>query len=210
MDAIQIIFYIAILLMSVVIHEISHGFMAERWGDRTARMAGRLTLNPLKHLDLFGSIILPALLILSRSPFFVGWAKPVPYNPDNLSNRRWGELSVAAAGILANLLVAGVFSLLIRAAIYYNWNVPAGFGDITSLIVLVNISLAIFNLVPIPPLDGSKILYSLLPESLQEAYRVLEQWSFILIIIFIIYFSSYLSPIMLAMFKAFTGMPIAF
>src|SRR3989338_11022087 len=104
MDATNGIFYIAILVMSVVIHEISHGFVAELFGDSTARRAGRLTLNPLRHLDLFGSIILPTLLILSQAGFVVGWAKPVPYNPDNLSNRKWGTIAVASAGDLAKIL----------------------------------------------------------------------------------------------------------
>ena len=88
MDATNAIFYIVILIMSVVIHEVSHGFMAEYFGDKTARFAGRLTLNPIKHLDLFGSILLPALLVISHSPFLIGWAKPVPYNPNNLRNRK--------------------------------------------------------------------------------------------------------------------------
>src|SRR3989339_1969455 len=94
------IYYVAILIMSIVIHEVSHGFMAERFGDDTARNAGRLTLNPLKHLDLFGSILLPAVLILSHAGFLFGWAKPVPYNSNNLSSRKWGTIAVAGAGVL--------------------------------------------------------------------------------------------------------------
>src|SRR3989344_8944597 len=102
MDATNAIFYIVVLIMSVVIHEVSHGFMAERFGDKTARYEGRLTLNPLPHLDFFGSMLLPAVLVLSGSGFLFGWAKPVPYNPDNLSNKKWGTIAVAAAGVLAN------------------------------------------------------------------------------------------------------------
>ena len=102
MQAIDTIFYIAILIMSVVIHEVSHGFVAEYFGDKTARFAGRLTLNPLKHLDLFGSVILPIFMYLSFG-FAFGWAKPVPYNPDNLRDRKWGTLWVAAAGIISNI-----------------------------------------------------------------------------------------------------------
>src|ERR1035437_135579 len=116
MDATNAIFYIAILIMSIVIHEVSHGFMAEYFGDNTARNAGRLTLNPIKHLDLFGSILLPAVLVLSHSPFLFGWAKPVPYNPNNLRDRKWGTIWVAAAGILANFLIAIVFGIIIRLA----------------------------------------------------------------------------------------------
>ena len=100
--------------MSVVIHEVSHGFMAEYFGDDTARDAGRLTLNPIPHLDIFGSIILPAVLVLAHSPFLFGWAKPVPYNPNNLRNKKWGTVAVAAAGILANLAIAIFFCSLIN------------------------------------------------------------------------------------------------
>ena len=103
MQATDAVFYIVILVMSIVIHEVSHGFVAEYFGDKTARYAGRLTLNPLKHLDLFGSVLLPVLLVISNAPFLFGWAKPVPYNQDNLSNKKWGTISVAAAGVLANL-----------------------------------------------------------------------------------------------------------
>jgi Zn-dependent protease len=133
MDATNAIFYIAILIMSVVIHEVSHGFMAEYFGDKTARFAGRLTLNPIKHLDMFGSILLPALLVLSQSPFLIGWAKPVPYNPDNLSNRKWGTIAVASAGVLANFSLAIFFGLILRLSL--GWNMPDGFPFIISLIV---------------------------------------------------------------------------
>ena len=116
MDATNAIFYIIILVMSIVIHEVSHGFMAEYFGDETARDAGRLTLNPIPHLDIFGSIILPAVLVLAHSPFLFGWAKPVPYNPNNLSNRKWGTIAVASAGVLANFLIAIIFGIIIRFA----------------------------------------------------------------------------------------------
>src|SRR3989339_1940244 len=165
MDATNAIFYIVILIMSVVIHEVSHGFMAEYFGDKTARYAGRLTLNPLKHLDLFGSIILPVVLIISHSPFLFGWAKPVPYNPNNLSNRRWGTMAVACAGVLANFSIAVIFGIIIRLTFLMQYALPESFYFITSTIVIVNLALGVFNLVPIPPLDGSKILFSFLPES---------------------------------------------
>ena len=98
--------------MSVVIHEVAHGFMAEYFGDQTARYAGRLTLNPLKHLDMFGSILLPAILVLTQSPFLFGWAKPVPYNEANLSNKKWGTIAVAGAGVLANFSIAIFFGII--------------------------------------------------------------------------------------------------
>ncbi len=200
MDA---IFYIAILIMSVVIHEVSHGYIAEYFGDKTARFAGRLTLNPIKHLDLFGSILLPAILVLSGSQFLVGWAKPVPYNPDNLRDRKWGTIAVASAGALANFAVALFFGLILRFSL--GMNVPAGFYHIVALIVLVNLSLGIFNLVPIPPLDGSKILFNLLPTSLAKVISFLETYSLIFVIIFIMYFTNYLYPIIVFLFHLITS-----
>lgn len=191
--------------MSVVIHEVSHGFMAERFGDKTARHAGRLTLNPLNHLDLFGSVLLPALLYVT-SGFVFGWAKPVPYNPDNLSNRRWGTMWVALAGVLANLLVAVFFSLIIRVAPMFGVDLPGSFYFITSSIVLVNLALMIFNLVPIPPLDGSKILFSVLPGSFYKVASFIEQYSLPLLIVFILFFSDILYPILSGLFKLLTGL----
>jgi len=174
--------------MSVVIHEVSHGFMAERFGDKTARFAGRLTL------------------VLTHSPFLFGWAKPVPYNPDNLSNRKWGTIAVAAAGVLANFFIAIFFGLVIRFS--SSFSLPDAFYSITFMIVITNLVLAIFNLIPIPPLDGSKILFSFLPRSFYEVVIVLEQFSFILLILFIVYFSNYLFPTMAYLFKLITGLAI--
>lgn len=203
MDATNTIFYIVILIMSVVIHEVSHGFMAEHFGDDTARNAGRLTLNPLKHLDLFGSILLPAVLVLTGSHFLFGWAKPVPYNPNNLSNRKWGTIAVASAGILANLFIAILFGIIIRVS--SSFGLPTNFYFITSVIVMVNLALAIFNLVPIPPLDGSKILFSFLPESAFNFILMYEQYSLILLLVFVVFFSDYLYPILTFLFHAVTG-----
>jgi Zn-dependent protease len=202
MDTANAIFYIAILIMSVVIHEISHGFVAEYFGDPTARNAGRLTLNPLRHLDLFGSIILPILMFFSTG-FVFGWAKPVPYNPYNLSNRKWGTIAVSAAGILANLFVAVVFGLFIRFTL--DMDLPAPFYVITSSIVITNIALALFNLVPIPPLDGSKILFSLLPASMYSFVSILEQYSFLILLVFVFYFSEFLYPLLIFLYNHLTG-----
>ena len=203
MQATDVVFYIAILIMSVVIHEVSHGFMAEHFGDNTARNAGRLTLNPLKHLDPFGSVILPILLYIS-SGFVIGWAKPVPYNPNNLSDRKWGTVAVASAGILANLFLAVLFGLVLR---FTSGNImPVGFNFIVSSIVMVNLALAVFNLVPIPPLDGSKILISLLPASLESIAFRFEQYSLILLVLFISLFSNYLFPVIAFLFHLITGL----
>jgi Zn-dependent protease len=206
MDATNAIFFVAILIMSVVIHEISHGFVALRFGDKTALYAGRLTLNPLKHLDIFGSIILPALLIISHAPFLFGWAKPVPYNPNNLTNRKWGTIAVASAGILANLCIATFFGLILRFSL--GSLVSSDFVSIISEIVLINLSLAIFNLIPIPPLDGSKILFSFLPSSFYRTISFLEQYSLILVVIFIVFFSDSLYPILTFSYHLITGLAL--
>ncbi len=190
--------------MSVVVHEVAHGFVALKFGDKTALYAGRLTLNPIKHLDLYGSIIIPFFLVLVQSPFFFGWAKPVPYNPLNLTNKRWGTVAVASAGIVANLFLALFFGMAIRF----------GVGSVASLelisflssIVGINIGLAIFNLVPIPPLDGSKILFSLLPSRFYKFIEFMEQYSLILILIFIMFFTQYLFPLFQFLFSLITGL----
>lgn len=190
--------------MSVVIHEVSHGFVAEYFGDKTARYAGRLTLNPTPHIDLFGSILLPGILVLTNSPFLFGWAKPVPCNPENFSNKKWGTIAVFSAGVLANFFIAILFGVLIRLS--FGLEVPEGFYFITSTIVIVNLALGIFNLVPIPPLDGSKILFSLLPYYFSETISFLERYSLIVLILFIVYFSDYLYPILVFLFTLVTGL----
>ena len=190
--------------MSIVIHEVSHGFMAEYFGDNTARNAGRLTLNPIKHIDLFGSILLPAVLIFTHAGFLFGWAKPVPYNPNNLRDKKWGTIAVAGAGVLANFFIAIVFGLIIRLT--SSMALPSSFYFITSAIVIVNLALGIFNLVPIPPLDGSKILFSFLPESAFSFILAYEQYSLILLLVFIVFFSDYLYPILAFLFHLTTGL----
>ena len=203
-DAITIIFELIILVFSVIIHEVSHGLAANAMGDPTAKYAGRLTLNPLVHLDLFGSILLPAILVLSGAHFLFGWAKPVPYNPNNLSDKKWGTIWVSAAGILANIFIAVIFGLLVRFSAPYNF--PVKFYNIASSIVVINLALALFNLVPIPPLDGSKILFSLLPRSFSSIMYFMERYSFIFVIIFVFYFSGLLAPVLKFSFHLLTGL----
>ena len=205
-DPVTSIFYVLILIMSVVIHEVSHGYTALRYGDETAKNAGRLTLNPIRHLDPIGSILLPLILVISQSPFLIGWAKPVPYNPNNLRNQRWGTFAVAIAGITANFFIAIIFSLLIRLGLNY---FPGFAGSplffISKIIIVLNIVLAIFNLVPIPPLDGSKILFSILGNRVSNLQRFLERYSLVLLLFFIFFLWKYFSIIIFVLFRLFAG-----
>jgi Zn-dependent protease len=206
MQAIDGIFYVVILIMSVVIHEFAHGYSAYLLGDNTARLSGRLTLNPLKHLDIFGSIVLPLLLILSNAGFVIGWARPVPYNPNNLRKGRWGNIIVSGAGILANILIAIIFGLLIRLA--PNLGIIPGdpFFEITKVIVVTNLVLALFNLIPIPPLDGSKVLFSLLPAQTRHIENFMEKWGIFLLLLFIFFIWDKLSPLIYIAFSLITGL----
>ncbi len=163
------IILIVALIFSVILHEMAHGYAANWLGDPTARLQGRLTANPLVHIDPLMSVIIPALLIVTGSPIVFGAAKPVPYNPYNLKDQRWGEAIVAAAGPFTNILIAVVFALLMRNSEILGLN--ASFLSISLSVVFLNIFLAIFNLIPIPPLDGSKILARVLPTSLADKYR---------------------------------------
>lgn len=176
MEPTQIAMIIA-LIFSVVIHEMAHGHAANWLGDPTARLAGRLNPNPLVHLDPFMSVILPFMLVLTGSPLLFGAAKPVPYNPYNLTNQKWGEAIVAVAGPASNIALAIIFAGIVRN--YEILGLSQTFIYLAMQIVGLNIFLALFNLVPIPPLDGSKILPRLLPFSLAMKYdgfrRTLEQ-----------------------------------
>lgn len=206
MQEINFIFAIAVLIMSIVIHEVSHGYTAYALGDSTAKDAGRLSLNPFRHLDLFGSFIVPAITYLIGG-FIFGWAKPVPYNPYNLRNQKWGSALVGVAGPLSNFLVAVVFGLLIRYGSTFAF-LPASFFQIATLIVFINLILGIFNLVPIPPLDGSKVLFSFFPYSWRNIETFLEQFGFIILLIFIFFFFQLLLPIVSGLFKLITGIGI--
>lgn len=194
------VFSIIIFIFSVIIHEVSHGFAAYFQGDNTAKYAGRLTLNPIPHIDLFGSIILPGLLMLSGSPMVIGWAKPVPYNPYNLKYQKWGEAIVALAGPLSNVAIALVFGLLVRLGITPSLSEPFIY------IVFINLVLAVFNLVPIPPLDGSKILFSFLPYHLSNIREFLEKNSYIILIVFIFIIWDRIYPIVSVLFELITGL----
>lgn len=205
MDPLFIVLSIAILILSVIFHEISHGYVADWLGDPTARMSGRLTLNPLKHIDPFGSIIMPLMTYL-LSGFTFGWAKPVPYNPYNLKNRRQGEFLIAIAGPTSNLLLALIFGTILRFTVASDPSAASPYITILSYIVLINITLAIFNLIPLPPLDGSKLILPFLPNQYGPLRQTVERLGpfFALIAVFFVWQLIY--PVVPWIFGLFTGM----
>ncbi len=204
------IFFLILLLFSVIVHEVSHGAVALALGDPTAKYAGRLTMNPMKHIDPFGTILLPVMLFfISNGSMWFGWAKPVPYNPHNLRNQRWGSALVGVAGPLSNIALAMVFGISIRALFAF---------DISSLAlvemfaggVIVNLSLAAFNLFPIPPLDGSKLLLSVLPYPFAERVEEIFNRYGLFLILVLFWFASdifrLLNPITASLFTLFSGL----
>lgn len=167
-----IVLSLVVLILSVVVHEVAHGYAANSLGDPTARLSGRLTLNPLSHIDIMGSIVIPALLLFTRSPILFGWAKPVPYNPYNLSNQRWGEAFVAVAGSATNLLLAVIFGSIARFGTAAGLDATA--LSLAATIAFVNLFLGMFNLIPFPPLDGFTVLRAALPWNLSRGLVRLE------------------------------------
>lgn len=206
-----LIFQLVVLIFSVMLHEISHGAVALKLGDRTAKDAGRLTLNPLKHLDLFGSIILPiTLFLLSGGTVVLGWAKPVPYNPFNLKNPKKGAGLIGIAGPLSNFIIAIIFGMILRL-IYSSagaFPVLATASILFNFIVLINILLGVFNLLPIPPLDGSNVLFALLPEKYAAVRRFLMRYGFFLLILFIFFGFELISPLIYGIYSLLVGRPL--
>lgn len=219
-----IVFEFVVLLFSAVLHEVAHGYEAERLGDDTARRAGRLTLNPLKHLDPFLSFFMPVVLFLTTGFFFAG-AKPVPYNPNNLKNPRTGAVKVAFAGPITNLLIALVFGILsvilpiatsAKNALFgaiVGGTTPVFTGSLDGayffflIVVYINVLLGIFNLVPIPPLDGSKLLFLILPptHATYKFMHFMERWGLILVLIFVFFGFEVIFPVINFFFALFTG-----
>ncbi len=207
---------VVILIFSIIVHEYGHAFMANRLGDSTAKDLGRLTLNPIPHIDLFGSIILPLFFLISGSGFILAWAKPVPYNPLRLRDKKYGDLKVAVSGPLANLSLAVIFGLIARflplasgvktnllAYFLMNDTVSASTAMAGNFLIVVflmaiifcflNLLLAIFNLIPIPPLDGSKIILNFLPSKLKYKFFSIERYGmFIVLFLLLLGFSKYL------------------
>ncbi len=194
----ELVFIIIIFLYSVIAHEVAHGKMAEYLGDPTARYMGRLTLNPIPHLDPIGSILLPLLLVVTNSPILFGWAKPVPYNPYNLRNQHYGNAMVAGAGVGTNLALAIGVGLIMRLL-----PLEGAILEILAYVVRINLILGIFNLVPIPPLDGSKVLFDFFPHT--DLIIFLERYGFFLLILFLLFGLPYLFPIINFLFKFIIG-----
>lgn len=207
MEVLLLVFGVIILIFSIVIHEVSHGMMANYLGDPTAKYAGRLTLNPIKHLDPIGSVFLPLILILIRSPFLIGWAKPVPINPYNFQDQKYGEAKVGMAGPAANIILAVIFGLLLRF-------LPLGYTLsaqnlklLLGYIVWINLLLAIFNLIPIPPLDGSHVLFTFLPSGYENVKIFLHQYGFFILLFVIFFFFQWLIPVVNWVFNLIVGTP---
>ncbi len=194
------VFFLFIIIPSAIFHEYAHGWMANQLGDPTAKYAGRLTLNPIVHIDKWGTLIMPLLLlVITQGSFMFAYAKPVPYNPYNLKSQKWGPAAVAAAGPISNLFLAFVFGQLMRY-------VPGGpLSMLLSVVVYANVLLAVFNLLPIPPLDGSKLLYAVLPDSMWKVKQILEQYGFFILLAFIMVGFSWIHPIINVIYLFLTG-----
>ena len=182
LSPVQAIMIFVVLLFSVILHEVAHGYTALRLGDPTARDAGRLTLNPLKHIDPFGTVVLPLLLHFAQSPILIGWAKPVPVNPYLLKEPNKAMMLVAASGPLTNITLAVLFALGLR---YLPASTAPLFVNLLVFSCYINIILALFNLLPVPPLDGSKLLAGLLPVRLRESYLRLGRYGIFIVLPFV-------------------------
>jgi Zn-dependent protease len=207
---IPILLQIFVLLFSVIIHEISHGYTALYFGDKTAEYEGRLTLNPISHIDLWGTIIIPLSLALIPGAPMIGWAKPVPYNPYNLRNQKIAEPLVALAGPASNFCLALIFGTLTRVLSTMPAYANSSLIGIFMFVTLVNITLGLFNLIPIPPLDGSKVLFSIFPLGGRFIFSELARWfGLILVFAVIIFAPGIISPLVSAVFFYITGIHIS-
>lgn len=201
--AVTLVVALATILVSMTLHEVMHGLIAYLLGDDTAKLKGRLTLNPIKHIDPFMTILLPIILALTPGAPIFGGAKPVPFNPARLRYDEWGAAMVAAAGPATNLVLAfilfGVFTLV--------GGMDAGFaGSVLLLAVQVNLGFFIFNMLPIPPLDGSRVLYALAPEFARRGMEIIERFGIFVIFAIVLLASPLISMIMITAIRFFLGL----
>jgi Zn-dependent protease len=182
----RIVVWILPVVFAITVHEVAHGWVAKKYGDNTASLLGRLTLNPIKHIDLFGTIIIPGLLLISGTGFIFGWAKPVPVDPRNFENPRRDMAIVALAGPVSNLLMAIGWALIARLGVTIGAqteaiSLPLIYTGVAG--ISINLVLAMLNLLPIPPLDGSRILSGILPNYWAWQYNRLERFGFIILLV---------------------------
>ena len=199
-DPTQIIIFLAVLIMSVILHEVTHGYVAEMLGDPTAKLSGRLTLNPLSHLDPMGSFFVPFIMMITGGPIF-GWAKPVPYNPYNLRGGKWGPAIVAVAGPLMNLFLAIVFSQIFKYQIFAS----EGVNNLLVGAIFINLSLFVVNMIPVSPIDGSKILFAIIPDRFYFVVETLEKYSLIFILILIMFIDAIIIPAVSLLLRLLIG-----
>lgn len=199
-NTIQLLFFVLVIIPSAILHEWAHGFAADKLGDPTPRLAGRLTINPIPHIDPWGTLLMPFLLFfLTSGSFMFAYAKPVPFNPLALRLRKYGAAVVGVAGPLANLIVAFGLGIIIR------FMDVSSFTEFLSIVVYANILLAVFNLVPIPPLDGHHVLFSVLPDKLYTFKVWLQKYGFVILIVFLLFLFDWLRPVMNWLFSLATG-----
>ncbi|MEJ2153570.1 MAG: site-2 protease family protein [Gemmatimonadota bacterium] len=184
----SLVFLLPVLLFSVIVHEYAHGYVAEWWGDPTARMLGRLTLNPVPHIDLFGSILVPLFLLLSGSSILFGWAKPVPVTLENFRDRKWGDVTVSLAGPASNILLAFAFAAgLFVTRVVSGGAVSPGIQLLCEYGIFINFILAVFNMLPVPPLDGSHVVANFLPRPMAYSYQSTGRYGLIIVILLLMF-----------------------
>jgi Zn-dependent protease len=191
-DGLETIAFLIALILAITFHEAAHGFIARLFGDHTASRLGRVTLNPIKHIDLFGTILLPGFMIISGAPFLFGYAKPVPVNFDYLRPQRLGMILVAAAGPGMNLILAWISGLLL----HLNYGADTLGNAVLLKSIQINIILAIFNMFPIPPLDGGRVAVGLLPRPLSRALASIEPYGFLILLALIVLPGMVLRPLL--------------
>jgi Zn-dependent protease len=184
----SLVFLLPVLLFSVIVHEYAHGYVAEWWGDPTARMLGRLTLNPVPHIDLFGSILVPLFLLVTGSSILFGWAKPVPVTLENFRDRKWGDITVSLAGPASNVLLAVAFAAgLFVARVVTGGEVAPAILLLCHYGVFINLILAVFNMLPVPPLDGSHVVANFLSPPMAYSYRSAGRYGLIIVILLLVF-----------------------